>query len=82
MHEQTRGYEKRWYCLGFLMVSLLIIALDNTVLNVAIPSISTDLGASASELQWIIDAYVLDFAKHAPAPDSPKISLIWDSIPP
>ncbi len=29
----------------------------------------------------IIDAYVLDFAKHAPAPDIPKISLIWDSIP-
>jgi EmrB/QacA subfamily drug resistance transporter len=43
-------------------MSLLIIALDNTILNVALPSISTDLGASQSELQWIVDAYILVFA--------------------
>jgi EmrB/QacA subfamily drug resistance transporter len=46
----------------FIGISLIVISLDNTVLNVAIPSISRDLGASSSELQWIIDSYVLVFA--------------------
>jgi len=62
MVDKTRGYEKRWIGLGFLGISLLMIALDNTVLNLALPSIANDLGASASELQWIVDAYVLVFA--------------------
>jgi EmrB/QacA subfamily drug resistance transporter len=48
--------------LAFICVSLIVIALDNTILNVAIPSISNTLGATASELQWMIDAYVLVFA--------------------
>jgi EmrB/QacA subfamily drug resistance transporter len=56
------GYNYRWVGLLFICVSLLIISLDNTILNVALPSISRDLGASASDLQWIIDAYVLVFA--------------------
>lgn len=56
------GYEHRWRGLLFICVSLIVIALDNTILNVAIPSISTTLGATASELQWMIDAYVLVFA--------------------
>jgi EmrB/QacA subfamily drug resistance transporter len=51
-----------WLGLIFICVSLLIISLDNTILNVALPSISRDLGASASELQWIVDAYILVFA--------------------
>lgn len=55
-------YHKRWAALGFLAVSLLVIALDNTVLNLALPSISKDLGATASGLQWIVDAYTLVFA--------------------
>jgi len=60
--DEEQAYKKRWFALACLNVSLLIIALDNTVLNVALPSISTDLSASASELQWIIDAYILVFA--------------------
>lgn len=56
------GYKNRWVGLLFICVSLLIISLDNTILNVALPSISRDLGASASDLQWIIDAYILVFA--------------------
>ncbi len=56
------GYKTRWLGLLFIGISLTVISLDNTILNVAIPSISRDLGASASELQWIIDAYVLVFA--------------------
>jgi EmrB/QacA subfamily drug resistance transporter len=45
-----------------LCLSLLIIVMDNTILNVAIPSLITELGASNSEIQWIIDSYVLVFA--------------------
>jgi len=56
------GYATRWIGLVFIGISLLVISLDNTILNVALPSISNDLGASASDLQWIVDAYVLVFA--------------------
>lgn len=59
---QPDGYEKRWTGLIFISISLLVISLDNTILNVALPSISASLGASASELQWIVDAYILVFA--------------------
>lgn len=57
-----QGAKNRWLGLLFICVSLLIISLDNTVLNVALPAISRDLGASQSELQWIVDAYILVFA--------------------
>ena len=57
-----KGYSKRWIGLIFLGVALLIISIDNTVLNVALPSIATQLGASSSGLQWIVDAYTLVFA--------------------
>ncbi len=62
MVPQTRAYRQRWIALAFMGVSLLIISLDNTVLNLALPSISNELGSSASELQWIVDAYVLAIA--------------------
>ncbi len=60
--EQTKGYRNRWIALAFMAISLLIISLDGTVLNLALPSIANDLGSSASQLQWIIDAYVLAIA--------------------
>lgn len=56
------AYNNRWRSLLFICTSLLVIALDNTILNVALPSISNQLGASASDLQWIVDAYILVFA--------------------
>ena len=56
------SYEKRWAGLGALCVAMSIITLDNTVLDVALPSISNDLSASMSELQWIVDIYILVFA--------------------
>jgi len=56
------SYEKRWIGLGALCVAMSIITLDNTVLDVALPSISNDLSASMSELQWIVDIYILFFA--------------------
>lgn len=60
--EQTFYDKNRWWGLLFINISLLVIAIDNTILNVALPSISRDLEASSSDLQWIIDAYVLVFA--------------------
>lgn len=56
------GYKTRWLGLAFLSVCVVVIAIDNTVLNVALPSLSRALTASASDLQWIVDAYVLVFA--------------------
>jgi len=53
---------RRWITLSVLCVTLLIISLDNTVLNVALPTIVRDLGASSSQLQWIVDAYAVLFA--------------------
>ncbi|KAB2866951.1 MAG: MFS transporter, partial [Anaerolineae bacterium] len=61
-YESLSGYKNRWLGLLFICISLLVISLDNTVLNTAIPSISRDLKASTSEIQWIIDAYSLSFA--------------------
>jgi len=52
----------RWWTLPVLCLSLLIIVMDNTILNVAIPSLMSDLHASNSQIQWIIDAYTLVFA--------------------
>jgi EmrB/QacA subfamily drug resistance transporter len=45
-----------------LCVTLLLISLDNTVLNVALPTIAHTLGASSSQLQWMVDAYAVIFA--------------------
>jgi EmrB/QacA subfamily drug resistance transporter len=57
-----RTHERRWWALAVLCMSLLIITLDNTILNVAIPALVKDLHASTSQLQWIIDGYTLVFA--------------------
>ncbi|WP_189244053.1 MFS transporter [Planobispora rosea] len=53
---------RRWWILGVLCLSLLVLVVDNTVLNLAIPSLMTDLGASPADIQWILDAYILVFA--------------------
>jgi EmrB/QacA subfamily drug resistance transporter len=53
---------RRWWTLAVLCLSLLVIGLDNTVLNVALPTLVRDLHASGSQLQWIVDAYTLVYA--------------------
>ena len=60
--EHAEGYERRWWILGVLCLSLLVVGLDNTILNVALPTLVRDLHASTSQLQWMVDAYVLVFA--------------------
>ncbi len=52
----------RWATLSVLCVTLLLISLDTTILNVALPSVVTDLHATSSQLQWIVDAYAIVFA--------------------
>jgi EmrB/QacA subfamily drug resistance transporter len=53
---------RRWLALTVLCVSLLMVNLDNTVLNVALPTLVRDLHATSSQLQWIVDSYALVFA--------------------
>jgi len=52
----------RWLALAVLCVTLLMVTLDATVLNVALPTLVRDLNATTTELQWIVDAYVIVFA--------------------
>ncbi|MDA0164053.1 DHA2 family efflux MFS transporter permease subunit [Solirubrobacter ginsenosidimutans] len=52
----------RWVALGVLCVSLLAIVIDNTIVNVALPTLARELDADLSELQWVVDAYTLAFA--------------------
>jgi MFS family permease len=56
------SYARRWKTLAVLSLSLLIIGLDNTILNVALPSLQEHFDASSSTLQWIVDSYLLVFA--------------------
>ncbi len=53
---------RRWWTLGAMCFALFMIMLDNTVVNVALPSIQRDLGASISGLEWTINGYTLSFA--------------------
>lgn len=57
-----RPYQRRWWALLVLCLSLVVIGMDNTILNVALPTLARDLSATASELQWMVDSYVLVFA--------------------
>jgi len=56
----TQGH--RWLTLAVLSLSLLIVSLDNTILNVALPVMVRAMHASSSELQWIVDSYAIVFA--------------------
>lgn len=55
-------YARRWKTLGVLSLSLVIIGLDTTILNVALPTLQDEFDASASKLQWMVDSYLLVFA--------------------
>src|SRR3954462_6331246 len=55
-------YPRRWQALGVLALSLLVITMGNTILNVGLPTIRAELDASSSQLQWIVDSYLLVFA--------------------
>ncbi|MET8031726.1 MFS transporter [Streptomyces sp. NPDC005345] len=54
-----QGHPQRWLILGVICLAQLTVLLDNTVLNVAIPSLTRELGAATSDIQWMINAYSL-----------------------
>ena len=58
----TARHPRRWLILIVLCLSTMVLVLDNGVLNVAIPVLTEDLGASAQEIQWIVASYILVFA--------------------
>ena len=53
---------RRWVALSVLCLSLLLSVVDNTIVNVALPTLNSELGAGTTELQWIVDAYTLVFS--------------------
>jgi len=58
----TFASERRWLVLFVLCIAVFLVVVDNTIVNVALPTISRDLHASNSSLQWIVDGYSLPFA--------------------
>jgi len=62
LFEQPDIHRRRWFLLGIMCLSLVLVVMSVSGLNTALPTIQRDLGASASELQWIVDAYAVVFA--------------------
>lgn len=61
-HEPESVYQRRWWILAVLCLSLLIVMVGNTALNVALPILSEELKATNSQLQWLVDSYSIVFA--------------------
>ncbi len=57
----TEPADRRWWALAVLCLSLLIVSLDNTIVNVALPTLVRELSATSTQLQWVVDAYALAF---------------------
>ncbi len=60
--ETSSSHPNRWRILGVLVLALLVTSIDHTIINVALPQMVGDLGASAAQLQWIVAAYTVVFA--------------------
>ena len=56
------GHPQRWLILGILCVCLVLVVASMSSLNIAIPQIQKKLGATQTQIQWIVDAYALAFA--------------------
>ena len=61
-HPDPRIHARRWWILGILSLTVFLVVVDNLIINVALPTLSRELGATTSGLQWIVDAYALVFA--------------------
>src|SRR6266545_7925361 len=53
---------RRWVVLGVLCLALMMVGIDGTIVNVALPTLVREIGASSTELQWVVDAYTIIFA--------------------
>ncbi len=58
---ELRKYRLRWWTLAVVSVTLVLETIDETILNVALPTLQQELGASASGLQWMVNSYILVF---------------------
>src|SRR4030095_11508641 len=56
------GDHRKWWTLGAVSFGLFMIMLDNTVVNVALPSMGRSLGVGQSELEWVVGGFALTFA--------------------
>ncbi len=62
LHEDPVVHRRRWFLLGIMCLSLVMVVMSVSGLNVALPSMQRELGSGASALQWIVDSYALVFA--------------------
>lgn len=62
LHERPEIHARRWFLLGVMCLSLVMVVMAVSGLNVALPSIQRDLDATATDLQWIVDSYAIVFA--------------------
>lgn len=62
LHERPEIHARRWFLLAVMCLSLVLVVMSVSGLNTALPTIQRELGASASELQWIVDSYAVVFA--------------------
>ncbi len=62
LHERPEIYHRRWFLLGVLCLSLVMVVMAVSGLNVALPSMQRSLGSTATDLQWIVDSYSIVFA--------------------
>ncbi|WTW95324.1 MFS transporter [Streptomycetaceae bacterium NBC_01309] len=60
--DTTTADPRRWWALGALVMGVLVLGFDMTILNVALPTMATELEADTGDLQWIVDAYTIVFA--------------------
>jgi EmrB/QacA subfamily drug resistance transporter len=60
--DERPGYARRWWVLATMTVCLLVVIMGNTTLNVALPTLQQELGATQGELQWAVDSYIVVFA--------------------
>ena len=58
----SEAYRRRWWTLAVLDLAVFVVVLDDTILNIALPALQRELGATSSQLQWILDSYLLVFA--------------------
>ena len=56
------AYERRWWVLAVLAISVFLVVVDNLIVNVALPTLQRELNATTTSLQWIVDSYALVFA--------------------
>ena len=62
LHERPEIHQRRWFLLGVMCLSLVMVVMSVSGINVALPSMQQSLDADATDLQWIVDSYAIVFA--------------------